>query len=327
LGELSIDAASVITSALEQHPTYLNSDQLDDEADAAAVTGLRELEARMVAKAKHLPLAQVRKLAWRVQALANPRAWEEREERLREERSVTWRDESDGMVTMTARLDPVTAAPVKAFMDGYVRQGFQARRDQGRAGADVRTAWQMRADALGWLATHATSCEASHGGVKTTIVVRMSLSELRSGSGVAEIDGMSQPVSATRARSMAADSEVVPAVLGDAGEVLAWGRKRRLFTPAQRLALVERDGGCSWCHAPPSHCDAHHVKWWDRDAGPTDLANGVLLCVSCHHRVHRDGWDIDVRDNEVWFTPPRAVDPQRTPRRGGRARIEVPLAA
>ncbi|MBW9122147.1 HNH endonuclease [Microbacterium trichothecenolyticum] len=70
----------------------------------------------------------------------------------------------------------------------------------------------------------------------------------------------------------------------------------------------------------------HHIRWWMRDAGPTDLDNGVLLCESCHHRIHDNGWDIRVegtgRQARVWLIPPAFVDPERTPRLGGRARYD-----
>ncbi len=112
-------------------------------------------------------------------------------------------------------------------------------------------------------------------------------------------------------------------VLGRDSEVLDLGRSKRLFSPAQKYALAERDGGCAWtgCPHPPSYAQAHHIRWWDRDVGPTDLKNGILLCSQHHHRVHDDGWDISVRDNTPWFTPPAHHDPTRTPRRGGRVRI------
>ena len=79
---------------------------------------------------------------------------------------------------------------------------------------------------------------------------------------------------------------------------------------------------------------AHHLDWWQRDAGPTDLSNGVLLCESCHHRIHDNGWEIRIDGtsvlSKVWFIPPRHVDPARTPRLGGRARFDyqpTPAAA
>ncbi|WP_342670847.1 HNH endonuclease, partial [Microbacterium sp. K24] len=40
------------------------------------------------------------------------------------------------------------------------------------------------------------------------------------------------------------------------------------------------------CGLPPGMTKAHHIKWWTRDRGPTDLSNGVLLCETCHHRIH-----------------------------------------
>ena len=78
---------------------------------------------------------------------------------------------------------------------------------------------------------------------------------------------------------------------------------------------------------PPQMTKAHHVRWWQRDTGPTDLNNGVLLCESCHHRIHDNGWDIRIDGigtaARVWLIPPPHVDPARTPRLGGRARYDV----
>ena len=55
------------------------------------------------------------------------------------------------------------------------------------------------------------------------------------------------------------------------------GRTTRLVTPAQRLALEIRGGGCVFpgCHRPPGWCDAHHLVSW-LDGGNTDLANLAL---------------------------------------------------
>ncbi|AMB59590.1 HNH endonuclease signature motif containing protein [Microterricola viridarii] len=114
-------------------------------------------------------------------------------------------------------------------------------------------------------------------------------------------------------------------MLGGTGEVLDLGRARRTFTRAQRIALAERDGGCAWpgCPHPPGYAEAHHLKWWEKDDGPTDLANGILLCSGCHHRIHDNGWQIEIVDNVPWFIPPASVDPARTPHRGGRVSIDA----
>jgi hypothetical protein len=75
------------------------------------------------------------------------------------------------------------------------------------------------------------------------------------------------------------------------GDVLDVGRAHRRFTPRQRRALVVRDGGCVFpgCDRPPKWCDAHHLRPWEDD-GPTDLANGCLLCRRHHTVIHSKGW-------------------------------------
>jgi len=211
---------------------------------------------------------------------------------------------------------------------------------------DPRTLTQIAADALVQLARHGIACTQARGRKgrsnrahdnrahvnsahdnadveipfpATTIVVRMTLESLLSGLGEAHIDGIEQPISAKTARKLAADAQIIPAVLGGNSEVLDLGTPRRLFTRAQRIALAERDDGCAWagCRRPPSHTEAHHIRWWSH-GGATNLNNGILLCSMHHHRVHRDGWGIRIRDNVPWFIPPSSVDIYRTPRRGGR---------
>lgn len=208
--------------------------------------------------------------------------------------------------------------------------GAGADASHGLGGLDVgdrRTIRQMQADALADLCRHGLGCAQVPTGVSTTVVVRMTLADLDAGTGYATIDGIDQPVSVGAVRRMAADAQVIPCVLGGDSEILDWGRTKRLFTPAQKLALAERDGGCAFCGHPPSFTVAHHILWWLRDTGPTDLSNGILLCVACHHRVHDDGWDIRIDGTgvtaRVWFIPPAWLDPSRTPRLGGRARYDL----
>ncbi len=77
------------------------------------------------------------------------------------------------------------------------------------------------------------------------------------------------------------------AVTDSRGQVLELGRTVRLFTPAQRRALAVQYGGCATpgCGAPVAWTETHHVVWWQL-GGPTDVANGILLCSHCHHEVH-----------------------------------------
>ncbi|NEN06620.1 DUF222 domain-containing protein [Diaminobutyricibacter tongyongensis] len=188
---------------------------------------------------------------------------------------------------------------------------------------ETRSMAQLRSDGAVEVFRHRAGCTSGISSPPVTMIVRVSLADLRRGKGAAEIDEVPTPVSAATARRLAADANLIPMVLGRDSEVLDLGRKQRLFSPAQKHALAERDGGCAWtgCPHPPSYTQAHHIRWWDRDTGPTDLKNGILLCSHHHHRVHDDGWDIQVRDHIPWFTPPAHLDPTRTPRKGGRIRL------
>ena len=185
---------------------------------------------------------------------------------------------------------------------------------------DTRSLGQIAAEGIVQLARHGIACTNTEIPVRaTSIVVRMSLESLITGLGAAHLDGIETPISASTARIMAADAEIIPEVLGGSSEVLDLGIHRRLFSRAQRIALTERDGGCAFtgCEAPPSHTEAHHVEWWN-EGGPTNLDNGILVCSRHHHDIHRDNWGIEVIDNVPWFVPPSSIDVTRTPRRGGR---------
>lgn len=310
-GDLSVDAAGLITAGLETLTDRMDADRLHD------------LERRLVAKAVTLAAHEVRRLVASAVARADLAGHEERERRQHAERYVAFKEDHTGMVTLSGRLDAVTAAPIRTVIEQVVTQRFRARRDQDPMEADQRTVGQMRADALFEMCRHALGCTGTDSsGVRTTVVVRMDKADLETGRGLGRIDGTAQPVSVGELRRLAGDAGIVPQVLGGDGEVLDQGRKVRLFTRAQRIALVERDGGCAKCHAPPEHCEAHHIRWWDR-GGRTDLANGVMLCTRCHHDIHRQGWDIRVEAGRVSFIPPPHIDPERRPRPGGVAALEI----
>jgi len=304
----------------------------DIGASAAALVGrtldalgedTSSVEKHLVARARDLDLTELRRVCQRLEASSNAAAWEQRERRQHEARHVSISEDSDGMMLIQARLDPPAAAPVVAWLDAQVKDTFRRRRDGDPRDADARSVGQIRADALVGLARHGMACDEPTSGVSTTVLIRMGLDDLRTGAGVGESDNLTAPLSVGTLRAMCADAEIIPVVLGSKSEVLDIGRARRLFTRAQRLALVERDGGCAMCHAPPSYCEAHHIRWWDRHLGKTELDNGVLLCTGCHHRVHRDGWQVEVRDGSVWITAPPSVDPSQSPRLGGRARMQI----
>ncbi|MFV0632910.1 DUF222 domain-containing protein [Demequina sp.] len=307
-GLIGLEAARTITACLDAiDPTRSEAGDLD------------ALERSLVAKAQRLTLKDLRRACQRQVAFRSPRDLAERDRRLRRERYLSFSDDPGGMVIMHGKLDPASAAPIRAWVDAQVRDALQRKRDE--PGGDDRDAGQMRLDALTMLAQHGMGCAAPTSGVKAAVVLRADFADIEAGIGVGECDQLSGPIAIETLRAMAVDACVIPVVMGGASLPLDVGRAQRLFTPAQRIALAERDGGCSWCHAPPSYCEAHHIRWWSK-GGTSDLSNGVLLCTACHHRIHNDGWEVAVVAGEVWFTPPQGVDPTRTPRIGGKAHLD-----
>lgn len=313
---IGLDAASAITSMLDRAWARADASRID------------VVEAALVELAAQVPLETLLRGVREAEARLDPDGVEPRDDELRTERSLTMREDRHGMVHLQGRLDPESAAPVKAAIEALVSDALRRRRpvdgDHAPVVDDDRSIPQIQADALAALARHTLGCTQTLTPLaKTTVVVRVDLDTLVSGLGHANIDGLDQPVPASTVRRMAADAEVIPAVLGGESLPLDLGRAARLFTKAQRLALGERDGGCASCGQNISYVEAHHIRWWERDAGPTDLSNGVMLCSFCHHRVHRDGWRIDAGPSEVWFIPPPHIDPDQLPRLGGRARFEL----
>ncbi len=304
---------------------------LDRVAFRAGPDAIVVAERTLVEQAPGLTMDQLNRVLARAEAWLDPDGVAPREDEAHADRSLTIREDR-GRVIIHAELDPASAAPIKTTIEALVSAEMRATRDaqrDGTADPDVprRSVVQMQADALVRLCEHALGCDRTdlplHG---ATVVVRIDHADLVNATGFATIDGITAPVSVAAARRMAAGGRIISCVLGGDSQILDWGRTKRLFTPTQRLALVERDGGCAMCGAPPGHTKVHHIRWWARDAGPTDLNNGVLLCESCHHRIHDNGWEIRIDGigirAKVWFIPPPHVDPARTPRLGGRARYD-----
>ncbi len=89
----------------------------------------------------------------------------------------------------------------------------------------------------------------------------------------------------------ALDGHVRRVVMNSAGVVTDFGRSRRLFGGAARDAvrLMARHCGYPGCAVKASSGQVDHLDEWERDDGPTDLANAGIAC-GHHNRVkHRTG--------------------------------------
>ena len=153
----------------------------------------------------------------------------------------------------------------------------------------------------------------------------MSLQALRDGlAGAGRLD-TGATLSAAELRRLACDAGIIPLVMNGQSTPLDVGRALREFTRWQRRALIARDQGCitPGCDRPAAHCQAHHDRDWTK-GGPTDLANGCLLCLYHHQMVHRQHWQIRLAANGYpELIPPKTIDPQQRPRQHHHFRLRL----
>jgi hypothetical protein len=214
------------------------------------------------------------------------------------------------------RLDGGTTDPQDPPSPNELEQGGTATELSLEDTAPRRTSAADRVEALGHVVAAAVAADVppdTSGLDRTTLVLHVDAAELA----VEPTDGPDVvPVQDAHGRIRAMDRRVlrrlacgagrVTAAIGDSGEPLDLGRRRRDTSAALRRAVHLRDRSCTYpgCGAT-RHLDAHHVRCWS-DGGPTSLTNLVLLCSHHHRFVHRHDVVIEVRpDGRHRFTLPR----------------------
>lgn len=200
-------------------------------------------------------------------------AWSHRNEtddeidrRHQRERSVSWRTDADGMITITARLAPAEAGKVCAAIDKYLA----TNRDETRDRVPVETLRppslaQQRADAL------VRVCTTDVGGsVQPEVVVHVS----ENGNTLA--DGT--PLTDHAVARLLPES-FVSLLLHDAGrQPIDASPRRRFPTRRQQRVVDARSAECAHpgCHARV-FLQYDHIVAYD-DGGPTVVENLQRLC-------------------------------------------------
>jgi hypothetical protein len=136
-----------------------------------------------------------------------------------------------------------------------------------------------------------------------TVIVGIRLQDLLAGRDGTAFGG--GPVSAETARKLACEGGIIPAVLRSDGVVLDMGRRTRLATRYQRLALLHRYGGCAApsCDRPFEWCHMHHITGWEH-GGKTDLDELIPVCTRHHSQIHDGRLVIERVDGEdCWRRP------------------------
>ena len=183
--------------------------------------------------------------------------------------------------------------------------------DDGEETRDPRESGTRLWDALVALAQHGLDTDlppASHG-ARPRLLVTLDHDTLKAGlagHGVG-VTGDGHDLPAATLRRLACDADLIPIVLGTAGEVLDVGRTARLVTPAIWTALTARDHHCTFpgCDRPPLMCHAHHLTHW-ADGGTTALHNLALVCGHHHRVIHHTPWTIRLNptDRRPEYRPP-----------------------
>ena len=215
----------------------------------------------------------------------------------RERRSFSFfKSPDDGMFVVNGRFDPVAGNRMEAALADEVRRLANSK-DGDQTAFD-----QRMADALENLVCADTKDRKPQG---TTLILTADWDALNQKLADARLlDGTPLPVS--EALRLACNADIVPSVFDTKNQELWVGRKHRLATEAQRAALIIRDKHCIGCGRSAVWCEAHHIEEW-LTGGRTDIDNLVLVCKSCHHNIHDDGWTVNRNRNGTYeLRPPPA---------------------
>ena len=307
-GTISARHAKVIVEAIDELPAQAQAEH------AAAI------EERLVADARVFDPAQLCRLARRIVAIVDPDGTFADDRHHERRRGATLSHNGDGSGELRAHLTPSALAVWEAVLDPLA-----APQPNDETGRDSRSPAQRLHDALLDAARRLLRSGElpACGGIPATVIVTVTLDELETRSGFATTShgGL---LSVPDALALAAEAEVIPVVLNDSGAVLSHGRARRTASTGQRLALVARDGGCTFpgCDRPPEWTQAHHIVHWAY-GGATDIENLTLVCGFHHREFDRCGWAVTMIDGIPNWIPPPWIDPDRTPIRNTMHRIAV----
>jgi Domain of unknown function (DUF222) len=236
-------------------------------------------------------------------------------EQQRASRGVWFSQAENGCLGLRAVLPPVQGAQLKAALDSYVNDHYRAQHPERAnvvGGHEEEPRSRRLADALHALVTQqplqaqadsAKSAEmqgtSSSNDNSTTAPPVNQTKRVRPGAGrtavivtikaetlEAEILG-DGPISTADALDLLGQARVdlYAAIQNTKGQVLNFGRNRRLATPLQNLALaLQSRGTCAYpgCNVSWSQCDADHKVPWSQQ-GPTDLDNLQHYCTNLHH--------------------------------------------
>ena len=182
---------------------------------------------------------------------------------------------------------------------------------------DHRTLAQRRHDALVAIGRNALQSGelGQHNGLPTSIIIRTTLQDLESRAGVGTTGGGTMLPIKDVIR-LAGHAHHWLAVFDNAtGQALDLFRTRRVASPAQRIMLIARDGGCTKpsCPVPAYGAQVHHALRDWAHGGNTNVNEMTLACGPDNRSVDQDGWTTTINTyGDVEWIPPPDLDTGQT---------------
>ncbi len=255
------------------------------------------VEQQLVEHAQELGPKDLRLIADRIVAAVDPDGPAPVDEQVQHDRRhLELRQRRDGMWQLEGKLTNTVGAQLHAILDPLTLPRSTSIEVDGKTVeiADERHYGQRMHDAFedvcGRLLQLAD--RPATGGAPASVIITVQLDDLLAKAGIGETTDGSQ-LSADQLLRIADQAEIWPTIIDRNGVPLALARTRRIATRGQTMALIAREGGCSFpgCDHPPQWCDRHHIIDWI-DGGPTDLDNLTLLCRYHHTHFLQKGWSV-----------------------------------
>ena len=213
-----------------------------------------------------------------------------------------WLDKNSGMLHLHGEFDPESGATLTGRVRRMVEALFHDKVPD-TCPTDDRKQDHLRALALLRLTESETAGASS---IRADLVVVIDFETLLNGvhknSRIDVESGVELPVETIR--RMACLANIIPAVLGADGVVLDLGRSQRVANAHQRRALHVMYATCAihGCTVAAHDCQPHHIAYWGKHHGPTDIANLIPLCSRHHHFVHEGGWHLSLNPTNRYLT-------------------------
>ncbi|WP_210686764.1 HNH endonuclease signature motif containing protein [Mycolicibacterium sp. GESEQ-9] len=244
-------------------------------------------------------------------------------ERARKRGLSTGTQGRDAMTPLTANLTPEAAAVWEVLFAKFAAPGMCNPDDpepctsgtptQAQIDNDQRSLAQRQHDALLVVGRIALMTDLGQlNGLPVSLIIRTTVQDLQSRAGIG-ISGGGTKIPIKDVLRMAAHAQHFLAVFDQAsGSALNLFRARRVASPAQRIMLIARDGGCTkpGCTVGAYGCQAHHATADWAAGGNTNVDDMALACGPDNRLVDDDGGYSTTltSDGVVQWHPPPELD-------------------